>query len=122
MDHSLALGLYDELLNTTDVALAGWTARWPGAEERLVKEDFLVALWNANAVDHGTLGVIPPAPIVQMMLPFLRQFRKDIDSGTDVLASLGVMGHGGVHREGPLPAALLQKFVELAKVEARLCG
>ena len=77
-------------------------AERPGAQQSLVEQVFFPSVGAFQVVDRGSLASVPPRPARQADLPFVGEFRNDVDPEPRVLAALGVVGRGGRKPSRPL--------------------
>src|SRR5260370_42025040 len=65
---------------------------WPHANERLIQEDFFVAVRHGLPLKHFSVASIQLGPAMQMSLPVFGNFRENIDACPDIFGSFCIVG------------------------------
>src|ERR1700735_1021722 len=91
----------------------------PRAKQSLVQEVLFVAVRNFLRLNDSFPFLVPPRPTIEVILPLARNFREDVDSGTHVFATLGVVRGSAIQAIAPAEFAFSRNLVEVGGDDGR---
>ena len=89
-----------------------WCIQGPRGQQSLVEKIFLAGIGCRFAVNYLACRRVDTMPILEVVLPFFRKLGERKETGSGILAHLGVMRGRGEHAKGSLLETELICLVE----------
>src|SRR4030042_766359 len=84
-----------------------------GTDKCLIEKIFIIPVWDTGAIYKLLFSFVDPAPLLDAIFPFFRNFRQNVNSRPHVFASFRVMGGCGIHGVRPGMCPFLVEAMEL---------
>ena len=111
--HGLARGLDEMFLALVAQGRTAFLIKRPDSEQRLVQEILFVAVGDSLSANLLFVPGIHSCPLIEMIFPLAREFRKNVETGPNIFASLRVVGRAGVETAWPLQLPILEEGLEV---------